>query len=174
MRSIEESGMTFGPYDDADCFWIEKSKTYQTVQDGMKMAEFLLLRRLGERPPCIWIVEAKRSSPHPKNQQEFDDFIGEIREKMENAIGLGIACMMKRHVKIADEVPSSFCSIDLSVVGFRFVLVMNGHQEDWLEPLQKALQTQLKVIAKAWSLGASFVVVVNHEMAKEKGLISAA
>ena len=40
---IDESGMIFGPYPEGHCFYIEKSETYRKIQDGVKIAEFLLL-----------------------------------------------------------------------------------------------------------------------------------
>ena len=42
MDPIIESGMTFGPYADEHCFHIEESATYKKIQDGVRMAEFLL------------------------------------------------------------------------------------------------------------------------------------
>jgi len=44
---IVESGMAFGPYPAGHCFHIEKSTTYQKVQTGVRIAEFLLLRTKG-------------------------------------------------------------------------------------------------------------------------------
>lgn len=40
MEPITESGMTFGPYPAGQCFYIEKSKCYAAVQEGVQMAEF--------------------------------------------------------------------------------------------------------------------------------------
>jgi hypothetical protein len=40
-QPIVESGMTFGPYPDGRCFYIEKSNTYADIQQGVQMAEYL-------------------------------------------------------------------------------------------------------------------------------------
>ena len=45
---IIESGMTFGPYPDGHCFYIEESESYKSIKaDGVKIAEFLLLQFKG-------------------------------------------------------------------------------------------------------------------------------
>lgn len=62
-EAIIESGMTFGPFAAGECFYVEKSKCYGLIQDGVQMAEFLLLRQKQDHAPVIWVVEAKSSSP---------------------------------------------------------------------------------------------------------------
>ena len=79
--TIDESGMTFGPYPSEHCFHIEKSALYTDIRQGVKMAEFLLLHADSDRPAMLWVVEAKSSSPRPKNDPGFGQFIMEIREK---------------------------------------------------------------------------------------------
>ena len=44
-QAIIESGMTFGPYPVGQSFYIEKSQCYQHLQEGVQIAEFLLLRQ---------------------------------------------------------------------------------------------------------------------------------
>lgn len=166
---IVESGMTFGPYPEGCCFYIEKSKTYQKIKkDGVKIAEFLLLRSQDE--PKVWIIEAKTGTPHPGNQPTFNDFIGEIREKFANTLILSIATCLKRH-PTCEELPNFFKRLDLKEVSFRLVLVIKGHPEGWLPQLQDTLQKALKPTVKTWGLHSSSVVVLNEAMAKEKGLI---
>lgn len=53
------------------------------------------------------------------------------------------------------------------------LLIINGHQKDWLPPLQDALRSALDATTKTWALGPNAVVVINHEAAKRFGLISA-
>jgi hypothetical protein len=67
-QSIFESGMAFGPYSDGHCFHIEKSATYLKVQQGVQMAEFLLIRLDNGKPSAVWVVEAKSSTPRPETQ----------------------------------------------------------------------------------------------------------
>ena len=141
MEPIVESGMTFGPYQDGHCFHIEKSATYATIQDGVQMAELCLLKTHLNSPPLIWIVEAKQSSPRAEAQPNFNEYIGEIRAKLANALALCAASILRRHPTAAAELPETFKTVDLATTGFRLVLVINGHHESWLPPLQDALRS---------------------------------
>ncbi|MEG3969216.1 hypothetical protein QUA00_16575 [Microcoleus sp. T2B6] len=166
---IIESGMTFGPYPEGDCFYIEKSETYQKINEGVKIAEFLLLH--SQDDSIVWIVEAKQSSPRPETQPNFDEFLLEIQEKLTNALTLSVATCLKRH-STYEELPNSFQTLDLKKASFRLILVIKGHQEAWLPPLQDALKKALNPTIKTWNLSATSVVVLNDTMARLQGLIS--
>jgi len=125
MDPFVESEMTFGPYADGHCFRVEQSATYLAIQEGVQMAEFLLLRTQDEGPPSIWIVEAKMSSPRTETQPNFNDFIGEIRDKLANALAVGVTSILQRHPAAATELPDSFKNLDLASVGFRLVLSLS-------------------------------------------------
>ncbi len=172
MESIVESGMTFGPYADGHCFRVEKSKTYQAIQHGVQIAEFLLLRTQTDCPSFIWIVEARKSSPRPETQPNFNNFICEIRDKLTNALVVGVASILNRHRAAAAELSDQFKKLNLATVGFRLILIINGHHKSWLPPLQDALRRALNATTKTWVLGPNAVVVINHEDAKRFGLIS--
>ena len=59
MITINESGMTFGPFEESCVFKIESSQLYQNVQKNeVKTVEFVL-KESGQQS----IVEAKSSSP---------------------------------------------------------------------------------------------------------------
>jgi hypothetical protein len=124
--AIHESGMIFGPYPEGQCFYIEKSQCYSLIQEGVQMAEFLLLRQKAGQMPVGWIVEAKSSSPRPQTQPNFDQFIDEIRTKLSNGFFLGIAARLQRHNAAAHELPDPFQALDLHQASFRFVLVINA------------------------------------------------
>lgn len=170
MEPITESGMTFGPYPAGQCFYIEKSKSYVAVQEGVQMAEFLLLKQQ-RKERTVWVVEAKSSSPRPGTQPNFAEFIDEIRAKLTHGFLLAVAARLQRHPAAHDELPDDFKALDLTTQGFRFVLVINGHKREWLDPLKSALEQALKPIVKTWALPAMSVAVLNHEMAQEHGLI---
>ncbi len=170
MVTFDESGMTFGPYPEGECFRIEKSTAYSLIQEGVKIAEFALLRKAGT---VVWIVEAKRSSPRPGNQQDFQAFVSEIRDKLANALELLVSLSIGRHEETRNDLPREFREIELKRVGFRLVLVVNGHPEHWLPPLQDGVQGALRPLIRIWSLGGTAVTVINHEKAKTFGLISA-
>ncbi|MCP4118531.1 MAG: hypothetical protein GY737_24660 [Desulfobacteraceae bacterium] len=171
-QPINESGMTFGPFPEGHCFYIEKSKTYENIQLGVQMAEFLLLRVKSGKPPVVWIVEAKSSTPRPETQPNFNVFITEIRDKLVNAFSLCMASCLKRHPKSDEELPEPFESLDLSGAGVRFVLVIEGHKEDWLPPIQEALKKSLHSTIKTWALPPISVSVINDTIARDYGLIA--
>lgn len=168
-----ESGMTFGPFAEGHCFRIERSEVYRKVKDGVQMAEFLLLRLKDGHPPTVWVVEAKSSTPRPETQPNFDEFIEEIRKKLTNALSLGLAACLRRHEDSDAELSEPFKTLDLSVVGFRLVLVINGHKKEWLPPLQEALSKALQSTVKVWALPPTAVAVINDGQARSHGLILA-
>lgn len=170
-EAIIESDMTFGPYPAGQCFYIEKSACYEKVQEGVQMAEFLLLKQQ-QQGPTVWVVEAKSSSPRPETQPNFAEFIDEIRVKLTNGFLLAVAARLQRHPAAESELPDAFQTLDLRTHGFRFVLVINGHKQEWLAPLQSALAQALKPVVKTWALPATSVAVLNHELAEKYGLIS--
>ena len=171
MQPIVESGMTFGPYPEGRCFCVEKSTIYADIQQGVKMAEFLLLHADHGKPPVLWVVEAKSSTPRPKTQPNFDEFIAEIREKLVNAFSLGWACRLGRHQRAERELPDVFKKLNLSRDDVKFVLVIHGHRESWLPPLQDALRIALLSTVKTWAFSPTSVAVINDALAREYGLI---
>ena len=124
--AILESGMTFGPFPAGQCFCIEKSECYQKIQEGVQIAEFLLLRQQKDGP-TVWVVEAKSSSPRPETQPNFADFIDEIRTKLTNGFLLGVAAQLQRHPAAAAELPDSFKTLDLQAQGFRRASALAHH-----------------------------------------------
>jgi hypothetical protein len=102
--TIKESGMIFGPFSDEHCFYIEKSDIYNTIQNGLQIAEFLLVQ---PDKNSLLVVEAKSSSPNPTNvdsKGKLDDYIAEIAEKLLNAFTLGLALCFERHIHNKDEI----------------------------------------------------------------------
>ena len=172
--TIKESGMAFGPYPSARCFHIEKSPLYVDIRQGVKMAEFLLLRTEGDRPAMLWVVEAKSSSPQPKNEPDFSQFIMEVREKWVNALSLTLASRLGRHRQVEAKLPGPFKTLDLSQFDVRFVLVINGHRKDWLPPIKDALQKSLRPVVKIWNFSPTAVAVLNDELAVRYRLVSRA
>lgn len=163
--AIIESGMTFGPYPEGRCFYIEKSDCYSRVQEGVQMAEFLLLRQQ-EQGPTMWVVEAKSSCP-----RELAPYIDEIRVKLTNAFMLGVSACLGRHTAAKDELPETFKNLELRTTSFRFVLVIKGVPDYHLEVLQNALSSVLKPVIKTWAMLPASVMVLNEISAQKHGLI---
>ena len=163
---ITESGMTFGPYPAGQCFYIEKSACYRKVQEGVKIAEFLLLKQQ-EKGPTVWVVEARSSCP-----RDFANYMNEIRTKLVNAFLLGVAACIGRHPAASDELPQTFKNLSLTLTSFRFVLVIKGAvPKDDLVILQDALRILLKPVIKTWALTPTSVMVLDESSAQKNGLI---
>jgi hypothetical protein len=67
-----------------------------------------------------------------------------------------------------DEMPACFKMAGYSVLEMKLVLVINGHEIQWLPPIKDALQRELKRQTKIWRLE---LTVLNHELADEYGLL---
>lgn len=161
---IIESGMKFViQRGDNSLFYLEESQTYKEIQEGVKMAEFLLLRP--ESRYKMWIIEAKSSSPRPETQPNFNEFIQEITEKFANALTLFIANYLKRHQN-NNELSEELQNYPLDNVKFVFVLIIKGHEKPWLVPLQEALGNSLRALLKTWGQ-SSRVIVLNDVMARD-------
>ncbi len=173
MQPIIESGMRFGIYPEGYCFHIEKSDLYQKIQEDIKIAEFLLYRGTDKNnQSAVWIIEAKSSSPQRSTQPNFNNFIQEIKKKFFNTVFLYLSIKLQRH-PVLDELPSIFQDLDIKKTNFRFILVIKGHQDGWLPPLQDALTKALQPMIKIWNLPPTAVVVLNDGGAQKWGLIQA-
>jgi hypothetical protein len=170
---IVESGLTFGPFPAGHCFYIEKSKTYQQIKEGVKVAEFLLLRPSpqGGGTNKIWVVEAKSSAPKPSNHDHFEKYIEEIRAKLTNSLTLVMTACLKRHRQADAELSDDFKQLNLASIQFVLVLVIGNFPEAYLPPLQDALAKVLHPTIKTWALGTPAVLVINEDMARQQKLI---
>lgn len=163
--AIAESGMTFGPYPAGRCFHIEHSNCYALIQEGVRMAEFLLLRQQ-QQGSAIWIVEAKTTCP-----RDLSKYMEEICTKLTNAFLLGLAACLGRHPAARDELPDLFRTLDHSSIQFRFALVVKDAPEDHLPILQEALANKMRSVVKTWALSPTPTIVLNEASAQRYGLI---
>lgn len=175
-KAIIESGMTFGPYPDGHCFYIEKGPTLKKINkrakkgEGIAIAEFLLLETKGNQI-TLSIVEAKTSSPRQTNQENFDSYIHEIKEKLANSLACFIAIYLQRHPENNSELPDYFKQLEVSSVNFLLILVIKTSKDEWLPPLQDRLKKALKPTIKIWNLSPTSVLVLNEEGAKRRGFV---
>jgi hypothetical protein len=63
-------------------------------------------------------------------------------------------------------------TVSLSRLSFRLILVIRGHRDEWLPPLQESLRKAIATAQKTWALGPQSVIVMNDTMAREKSLVS--
>lgn len=173
MGPFIESGMTFGPFPDGHCFRLEQSTAYVRIQQGVKIAEFVHLGD-GPRTGTVYIVETKSNSPHttPESRDganRLEGFADEVTEKFENSLAFAVACILKRH-EAEPELPAAFRKLNLGTTRFTFVLVVRKVPKEALPILSDVLSKKLRRTANAWGLGSSFVVVVNEDGARRRGL----
>lgn len=170
MITIEESGMSFGPFSADDCLELEKCQTYKRIETNVKMAEFAVIKLQG-RLPAVWIVEAKSSAPQPGNQQDFDVYIDEIRQKLANALQLLFAGKLNRHPDWPINLPANFGDLTYQE-DFKLVLVIRRQLDAWLPPVQDALKLALLPTVKTMGLKPNAVVVINEQEAARLRLIA--
>ena len=178
-EAIVESGLTFGPFPEGHCFYIEKSDIYEQInkqvqrvnqknKEGVKIAEFLLLRNDTDSH-TIWIIEAKSSAPQPKSKDDFDKYIKDICDKFVNSLIL--TSSLKRNPDVNDKLSDNFKQIDIASAQFVLTLVINGFKTDWIPPLQHALKNALRSTVIKWSLSSKNILVLNEEGARKEKLI---
>lgn len=148
---------------------MEKSDLYRSLGEGVRIAECLLLRGNATQ---VWVIEAKSSAPQPGNAQDFGLFIDEVRDKFVNTLTLGVACCLGRHSNC--ELPDQFHNVALGQVAIKCVLVIRGHEDAWLLPVQDALRKALRAASKTWNLGPNALAVMNEQGARKRGLVSGA
>ena len=162
---IVESNMLL-PFDDQNAYRIEQANIVQDKKD-IKVCEYFAL--IDGR---MLLIEAKSSSPRPDNKIKFDEFIDEISQKFIDTLLLFNALSIGRHGD--DEksnLPTNIQNVSLADVRYAMYLIIHGNEIEWMEPILAALKLKLKHCLKSWNIQDINVYAINHEIAKEKGLI---
>lgn len=171
MVIIDESGMRFGEYSEADVFHIEKSDQYKNglLPNGVKCCEFILMRS-GD----LCFVEAKSSCPNAiladtieEKREKYNAYIDDIADKMRHTLALYANILLKRHE--AAGVPDNLLETDLSSAKIKLVLVVKNSRSEWLMPLKDKLSKVLKSESKLWKLDDFYVI--NEETARRKRFV---
>lgn len=174
MKSIPESDVIFGPYDEKDLFYIEKSELYKSLREGLKTVEFIL--RASATEQGIVFVEAKSNGSNPENKdtseekrKKFEKFYTDVPDKFVDSLGIYTAAILKRYSD-ASEVGENLALADLKDVKLTFALVITNPatQIEWLAPMKAELEERLRRWMKIWDID---VVVLNQDLAKRWGLI---
>ncbi len=165
MVEINESNMIFGDFEEDKIFKIEKSKLHNKIGNGIKVVEFILLKNENE----LNFIEAKSSSPRPTkhNNIRFNEFIEEISDKFIHSFNLFYSVILRRN-KDYREISSNFFELDNSQIKFRFILVIKGHEIEWLLPISDALKKKLSYQNTIWK---SEVIVMNDKIANKYNLV---
>lgn len=165
MVQIKESNMIFGDFQEDRIFKIEKSKLHNKIGDGIKVVEFLLLKDEYE----LDFIEAKSSSPRPTKDNiiRFNEFIEEISDKFIHSFNLYYSAILKRNENYG-EINNNFLKLDSSKIKLKFILVIKGHEIEWLLPISDALKKKLSYHNTIWK---SEVIVMNDKIAKKYNLV---
>lgn len=165
MYTTIESKMIFGPFEEADVFEIEKSNVNQLIGEHIRTVEFILCREQNQ----ILFVEAKSSSPQERTDKErYEKFIGEIAEKFVQSFEIYQTLRCDRY-STEKSIGEHLKQQEWDKVEIKFVLVIHGHQKEWLAPLRETLMKSMSTYLKIWK---STVIVLNDEMAERYHLIS--
>lgn len=169
--SVEESGMTFGPYPNRNCYHIEKFvKDSLKPNHGMKIVEFIVVHN-----EKLCLIEAKTTQPNPKSSKDHEDSIEDIRQKFFNALMLCIAAGAGRMPKMRKECEPMLNGV--ATADFRMVLIIKKCQEDWVLGIRESL---LKLFNSSAFIGMfrsvgllpdQALIVYNEDQARGKGLI---
>ena len=161
MKRITESNMVF-EFKDEQVFLMEGSELHASVGEGIKTVEFIASLEESR----LDFVEAKSSSPQPGNQKDFWGFINEISEKFLHSFALYLSAAIGRHPKYS--ITGKVGAADNSRASYKFILIINGHQIDWLSPIKDALEANIFAHRQIWK---SEVVVMNEKLAKKYHLV---
>ena len=160
-----ESFMKFSFADD-DLFCIEKDPLIVET-NGIKACECVVLIN-----PDVALIEAKSSTPKPKNEEKYKAFLEDIHQKFADSIRLFTE--MKNGSKgeeVRLRIPANLLSDTTPPSEYRIFLIVHGHQLDWLGGLQETLRDILRDVVSEWKLKDSNVKAFNENTALENHLI---
>ena len=135
MVTINESGMTFGPFAENQVYQIEKSEAYTHLGEGIKVVEFVYK----QNDDKLFFVEANSSSPKPSGG-DFKKYIEDISKKFVHSFDLWLSLNLKRR---QDDISEEILDVQTSNQIFRFILVIKGHEKSWLPPV---MEDQMSVL----------------------------
>ena len=156
--SIDESGVTFGPFAQTDGFEFEKVLKEITFGDNVCKAEFIV-RRASENVSII-VVEAKSSIP-----RESDNFFEDIRQKMVHTLTVWFASVCGRHESVKALLPENLGQFENLTLPIKLCLVIPQVPDDKLDLLSAKFRKVLISEQKIWAIGYSDINVLNESKA---------
>jgi len=161
---ISESDMLFGDFDEANCFWIEKTDIYQRFSGkGIKCVEFVLLR---PEIRDLLFVEGRSSLPAQANVERYNEEISEISQKFMDSLQLTCGIWFGEHNRKVD-VPrncNSFLSYGTQI---KFILVIKNRRGK-LASIAERIKREILREYKLWGFK---VIVMNEELAIKDNLV---
>jgi len=164
MISPIESGVTFGPYEEEDCYLIEKS-TVVSKLSGIKIAEFVL-----SKENSLFIVEAKSSIPRLTNKEDSDRFFSEIHDKLLNTLTITFNGIVGRNDRVKGELPANIKLIRIDKVDVSLLLVIPDVPMEQLPPMTDKIRSVMRLVMKTWGIKDFQVLVLNKDLLTKHGL----
>jgi hypothetical protein len=161
-ETITESGMDFIA---DNVFHIEKSPQYRRLGGNVKSVEFVRAR--GDK---LMFVEAKSSFPQPNDTDNeksvrFREEVKEICDKFVHSLNLYSSI----EVGVTDgSFPAVFKPADK--VSLVFVLVINGFETAWCDPIKKALRNKIRQSQCMANIWKPEIFVINDKTAAQRKL----
>lgn len=154
---ISESGLDF-TFESSNLFLPEREGFYPTLASaGAKICDMIYLSSSGE----LWFIEVKSSSP-----RENRDFVRDIKQKFVDSILIFIGTLHNRKNTAITDVPDFFHTNSPLQSKIRLVLIVKGHQLDWLPPLRDSLRKECRALERLFSLEET--QVYNEQLASSK------
>ena len=164
MKTIVESGISFGLFEDDKVFHIEKSDLYRRMNkgsvSGVKSAEFVCSIEKNR----IFLVEAKPSSPHIDNNEKLYPWIDDIANKFIHSLSLYSAVCLGMHGDKKNEIPKGLLKMHNSFITLNCILVIKGHKEEWCLKIQDLLRDRMKLHRKIWNF--EVIAINEHRVVK--------
>lgn len=164
MIVIQESGIEFGPFEESDCFLVEKSEAIRDLGEGIKLPEFIAyIKSADGTAGYVAVVEAKSSKP--KDSQEFFTV---IREKYINALTIFCASLLGRFPVVFSEIPSGLRNIPAQSK-IKLILVIPDAPDQHLQDITDSLREKLKIDRRLWGLQHQDILALNKRLAIKQG-----
>lgn len=162
--TINESGVTFGPFDSSDVFLIEDVLTKADFGDGVKKVEFILKQNFPK--DSILFLEARSSIP-----KESDKFFKEIKLKMMHCLTVFFTLVSGRHTTLSSQLPTKLSSPENLRLPMKLILVIPTIPDDKLEEINQKFKQLFKIERIIWDIDYSHILVLNRNRAERYQLI---
>lgn len=164
--TIEESGMQFGPFVADDLFAHEQVLKKVQFGDHVKMVEFIVRLNTG-KTKAVAFVEARSSIP-----RNNDDFLDEIRHKMNHSLIVWFTSIVGRHPKVSAALPSHLRQIEHLKFALKCYLVIPGVPDEHLAPFTDKFRQIMAAEIHLWPIKPEHIRVLNRARAIKVGLLA--
>jgi hypothetical protein len=175
MDPFIDSEMTFGPYPTGQGFRVDGSAPHDAAGQGVKMIDFYKLDLPAGKPPRLWLIEAKKSTPNADspNYEKSIKVLDKMRSRLRrhehaNAVSALIS-LVQTHGNILSPIISSdydiyigdICgkmnnglSLFFSARAGRWPSHINAWPEDFTKVDVSSLQVRILLIVKTAETGS--------------------